>query len=227
LKTQVRSRRDPEDRHHPGQHPPWSQRRGSRKWVYEVAARRPTPSSSWSTSRRSSCRTWTRRSRRRWGSTRNRTPGRGPRRSPRSTGFVFVTPEYNHSTSGALKNAIDFLYGEWNTQGRRVRQLRRRGWHPGGRAPAPDPCPSCRWRRCGRSRAVPAHRLRELSTFHPVRTRLMPSTATLDQVIAWSGALRPSEWASDRAEPIMTVSHAQRERLALRRDEVRTAPWSS
>ena len=28
--------------------------------------------------------------------------------------FVFVTPEYNHSTSGALKNAIDFLYREWN-----------------------------------------------------------------------------------------------------------------
>jgi len=29
-------------------------------------------------------------------------------------GFVFVTPEYNHATSGALKNAIDFLYKEWN-----------------------------------------------------------------------------------------------------------------
>jgi len=28
--------------------------------------------------------------------------------------FVFVTPEYNHSTSGALKNAIDFLWREWN-----------------------------------------------------------------------------------------------------------------
>jgi NAD(P)H-dependent FMN reductase len=29
-------------------------------------------------------------------------------------GFVFVTPEYNHSTSGALKNAIDYLFREWN-----------------------------------------------------------------------------------------------------------------
>ena len=29
-------------------------------------------------------------------------------------GFVFVTPEYNHSTSGTLKNAIDFIYAEWN-----------------------------------------------------------------------------------------------------------------
>lgn len=31
-------------------------------------------------------------------------------------GFVFVTPEYNHGTSGALKNAIDFLYREWNNK---------------------------------------------------------------------------------------------------------------
>ena len=30
--------------------------------------------------------------------------------------FVFVTPEYNHGTSGALKNAIDFLYNEWNNK---------------------------------------------------------------------------------------------------------------
>ena len=29
-------------------------------------------------------------------------------------GFVFVTPEYNHGPSGALKNAIDYLYREWN-----------------------------------------------------------------------------------------------------------------
>ena len=28
-------------------------------------------------------------------------------------GYVFVTPEYNHGTSVALKNAIDFLYQEW------------------------------------------------------------------------------------------------------------------
>ncbi|PZD76755.1 NADPH-dependent FMN reductase [Mesonia sp. K7] len=28
--------------------------------------------------------------------------------------FIIVTPEYNHSTSAALKNAIDFLFYEWN-----------------------------------------------------------------------------------------------------------------
>ncbi len=31
-------------------------------------------------------------------------------------GFVFVTAEYNHGIPGALKNAIDFIYGEWNNK---------------------------------------------------------------------------------------------------------------
>lgn len=31
-------------------------------------------------------------------------------------GYVFVTPEYNHSICGALKNAIDFLFKEWNNK---------------------------------------------------------------------------------------------------------------
>ncbi len=30
--------------------------------------------------------------------------------------FVFVTPEYNHSIPAALKNAIDYLYREWNNK---------------------------------------------------------------------------------------------------------------
>jgi NAD(P)H-dependent FMN reductase len=31
-------------------------------------------------------------------------------------GYIFVTPEYNHGPSGALKNAIDFVYKEWNNK---------------------------------------------------------------------------------------------------------------
>jgi NAD(P)H-dependent FMN reductase len=31
-------------------------------------------------------------------------------------GYVFVAPEYNHGISGALKNAIDFLFREWNNK---------------------------------------------------------------------------------------------------------------
>lgn len=29
-------------------------------------------------------------------------------------GFVFITPEYNHSYSPVLKNGLDFLFSEWN-----------------------------------------------------------------------------------------------------------------
>lgn len=31
-------------------------------------------------------------------------------------GFVIVTPEYNYSTPGVLKNALDYLYAEWNNK---------------------------------------------------------------------------------------------------------------
>ena len=40
--------------------------------------------------------------------------------------YVFVTPEYNHGISGALKNAIDFLFCLANRSGRR------RGRQPSG-----------------------------------------------------------------------------------------------
>jgi NAD(P)H-dependent FMN reductase len=31
-------------------------------------------------------------------------------------GYVFVSPEYNHGICGSLKNAIDFLFAEWNNK---------------------------------------------------------------------------------------------------------------
>ena len=52
------------------------------------------------------------------------TPGRQPydhevvkkwtRAIAQSDGFVFVTPEYNYGPSAVLKNAIDWVYPEWN-----------------------------------------------------------------------------------------------------------------
>jgi NAD(P)H-dependent FMN reductase len=31
-------------------------------------------------------------------------------------GYIFVAAEYNHSIAGGLKNAIDYLYKEWNNK---------------------------------------------------------------------------------------------------------------
>ena len=31
-------------------------------------------------------------------------------------GFIFVTSEYNHGIPGALKNALDFIFKEWNNK---------------------------------------------------------------------------------------------------------------
>lgn len=36
------------------------------------------------------------------------------KRISEADGFIFVTPEYNHSVSAVLKNAVDYLYHEWS-----------------------------------------------------------------------------------------------------------------
>ncbi|MCW2525750.1 MAG: NADPH-dependent reductase [Pseudonocardiales bacterium] len=109
----------------------------------------------------------------------------------RFDGFVFVTPEYNHSTSGALKNAIDFLYAEWNNKAA--------GFVSYGSL--------------GGSRAVEHLRLVmaelqvatvrnqvalslssdfvDYSKFTPRDHHVLGLAAMLDQVIAWSSALAP------------------------------------
>lgn len=105
-------------------------------------------------------------------------------------GFVFVTPEYNHSTSAALKNAIDYLYVEWNNKAA--------GFVSYGSA--------------GGTRAVEHLRgimaelqiadvrsqvalslftdFENFSTFRPQALHQKSLTAMLDQLVAWSGALK-------------------------------------
>ena len=106
-------------------------------------------------------------------------------------GFVFVTPEYNHGTSGALKNAIDFLYKEWNNKAA--------GFVGYGSA--------------GGARAIESLRLvmgelmvadvraqvmlslftdfENFTTFNPAEHHERAVETMLDQVVRWSGALKP------------------------------------
>ncbi|MFC6022281.1 NADPH-dependent FMN reductase [Plantactinospora solaniradicis] len=111
-------------------------------------------------------------------------------------GFVIVTPEYNHSTSGALKNAIDFLYGEWNNKAvgfvsygsvggaRAVEHLRLIA----GELQMAD------------VRSQVALSLytdfENFSVFKPNDFHREALTTTLDQTVAWSKALAPLRAAS-------------------------------
>ena len=104
--------------------------------------------------------------------------------------YVFVTPEYNHGTSGALKNAIDFLYKEWNNKAA--------GFVSYGSA--------------GGVRAVEHLRLimaemqvatvraqvmfslatdfENFSSFRPAARQESSLAAMLDQLVSWGGALK-------------------------------------
>lgn len=105
-------------------------------------------------------------------------------------GYVFVTPEYNHGIPGALKNAIDFLYAEWNNKAA--------GFVGYGSA--------------GGVRAVEHLRLvmaevqvatvrnqvalslftdfENFSTFKPAAHHEKSLAQMLDQLVAWSGAMK-------------------------------------
>lgn len=49
-----------------------------------------------------------------WVPTRNEEGVRWQRKLAGFDGFVFITPEYNHSIPAVLKNALDFASPEWN-----------------------------------------------------------------------------------------------------------------
>ncbi len=105
-------------------------------------------------------------------------------------GYVFVTPEYNHGIPGALKNALDYLFAEWNNKAA--------GFVGYGGV--------------GGARAVESLRLvmgelmiadvraqvalslftdfENFSTFKPAAHHERSLSTMFDQVIAWSKALR-------------------------------------
>jgi NAD(P)H-dependent FMN reductase len=105
--------------------------------------------------------------------------------------FVFVTPEYNHGISGALKNAIDFLYREWTNKAagfvsyggtggaRAVEQLRL--------VLAEVEVATVR----NQVLLSMFHDFENFSVFKPAAHHEKSVHSMFDQVIVWGGALKP------------------------------------
>jgi NAD(P)H-dependent FMN reductase len=106
-------------------------------------------------------------------------------------GFVFVTPEYNHSTSGVLKNAIDYLYAEWNNKAAGFVSY---GGAGGARAAEHLRLVAGGLQMADVRQQVALSLLTEFenfSVFKPGDYNLAALDTLLDQVIAWSTALAP------------------------------------
>jgi NAD(P)H-dependent FMN reductase len=106
-------------------------------------------------------------------------------------GFVMVTPEYNHSTSGVLKNAIDFLYAEWNNKAVGFVSY---GAVGGARAAEHLRLVAGELQMADVRQQVALSVITEFenfTTFRPGDYNVAALTTLLDQVVAWSGALAP------------------------------------
>src|SRR5579862_2790036 len=104
-------------------------------------------------------------------------------------GFVIVTPEYNHSTSGVLKNAIDFLYAEWNNKAVGFVSY---GGVGGARAAEHLRLIAAELQMADVRQQVALSLITEFENFSVFKPGdyNVPALSTLfDQVIAWSGAL--------------------------------------
>ena len=106
-------------------------------------------------------------------------------------GFVFVTPEYNHGTSGVLKNAIDYLYTEWNNKAVGFVSY---GAVGGARAAEHLRLVAGELQMADVRQQVTlslATDFENFSVFKPGDYNLATLDTLLDQVIAWSTALAP------------------------------------
>src|SRR5213082_135640 len=104
--------------------------------------------------------------------------------------FIFVSPEYNHGIPGALKNAIDFLFAEWNHKAagfvsygaaggaRAVEQLRLVLAELHVATVRAQVLLSMR------------HDFEKFTTFKPDPSHEKSVGTVLDQVVAWGGALK-------------------------------------
>jgi NAD(P)H-dependent FMN reductase len=115
-------------------------------------------------------------------------------------GFVIVTPEYNHSTSGVLKNAIDYLYAEWNNKAVGFVSY---GAVGGARAAEQLRLISGELQMADVRQQVALSLLTDFenySVFKPSAYHVAALNTLLDQVVAWSSALAPLR------EPAMTAA---------------------
>lgn len=117
-------------------------------------------------------------------------------------GFVFVSPEYNRAPSGVLKNALDYLYSEWNDKAASI--VTYGAAASGLRAAEALRLILGELQIADVRQAVGfslTHDFEHYSVFKP-GAHHVPSLATqLDQLVAWAGALR-------------TVREAKQEQLA-------------
>jgi NAD(P)H-dependent FMN reductase len=106
-------------------------------------------------------------------------------------GFIMVTPEYNHSTSGVLKNAIDYLYNEWNNKAVGFVSY---GGVGGARATEHLRLIAGELQMADVRQQVALSLLTEFENFSvlkPSDFNVAALDKCLDQVVAWSAALAP------------------------------------
>ena len=108
--------------------------------------------------------------------------------------YVFVTPEYNHGVSAALKNAIDYLFREWNNK---AGGLVSYGSAGGARA-AEQLRLILAEVMVGAVRAQVTLSLftdfEKFAKFKPASRRTQELHAMLDQLVAWGKAFKSVRW---------------------------------
>ncbi|WP_312092646.1 NADPH-dependent FMN reductase [Niallia sp.] len=105
-------------------------------------------------------------------------------------GFVFIVQEYNHSITGALKNALDFAREAWNNKAAGIVSY----GSTGGARAAEHLRGIMGELMIADVRVHPTLSLftdfENYTTFKPADLHLTNVNAMLDQVLAWSGALK-------------------------------------
>ncbi|WP_079507364.1 NADPH-dependent FMN reductase [Mesobacillus jeotgali] len=105
-------------------------------------------------------------------------------------GFVFIVQEYNHSITGALKNALDFAREAWNNKAAGIVSY----GSTGGARAAEHLRGICGELKIADVRTHPTLSLftdfENGSEFKPQPLHLDNVNAMLDEVVAWSGALK-------------------------------------